>query len=101
MIRRAGRRLTRLPAPVSREVQTLFSCCARMGHVETNVVKRVPRIRLGETVRPPFTPDEVRALLERQDLAGGYRCRNYALIRLLLDTGVRTPECIAIRLEVD
>ena len=49
-----------------REVQTLFSWCQRMGHVEANVFKRVPRVKVGERIRPPFSPAEVRLLLDGQ-----------------------------------
>ena len=50
-----------------REVQTLFSWCVRMGQVDQNVFKRVPRVKVGEKIKPPFTPEEVRVLLESQD----------------------------------
>ena len=49
-----------------REVQTLFSWCARMGMVEQNVFKRVPRIKVGEKIKPPFTPAEIHLLLQSQ-----------------------------------
>src|SRR5665811_2061196 len=50
-----------------REVQTLFSWCERMRIVDQNVFKRVPRVKVGERIKPPFTPGEVRLLLDSQD----------------------------------
>ncbi len=82
-----------------REVQTLFSWSVRMGMVEQNVFKRVPRVKVGERIKPPFTPDDVRLLLDNQERDCLRGCRNYALILFLLDTGVRASECISIRLE--
>jgi len=82
-----------------REVQTLFSWCERMGMVEQNVFKRVPRIKVGERIKPPFSSDDVHLLLDSQDRDSLRGCRNYAIILFLLDTGVRATECILIRLE--
>jgi integrase/recombinase XerD len=82
-----------------REVQTLFSWCERMGMVEQNVFKRVPRIKVGERIKPPFSSDEVHLLLDSQDRESLRGCRNYAIILFLLDTGVRATECISIQLE--
>ncbi len=53
-----------------REVQTLFSWCVRMGIVEQNVFKRVPRVKVGEKIKPPFTsagPREPPRLPELRD----------------------------------
>ena len=72
-----------------REVQTLFSWCMRMGTVEQNVFKRVPRVKVGEKIKPPFTTDDVRLLLDSQERSRHRGSRNYALILFLLDTGVR------------
>ena len=82
-----------------REVQTLFSWSERMGLVDENVFKRVPRVKVGEKMKPPFSPDDVRLLLESQDTGTLGGCRNYAILLFLLDTGVRASECISIRLE--
>ncbi len=82
-----------------REVQTLFSWCERMGMLDQNVFKRVPRVKVGEKIKPPFTSDEVNLLLQSQDRDNLRGCRNYAIILFLLDTGVRAAECISIRLE--
>ena len=82
-----------------REVQTLFSWCERMGMLDQNVFKRVPRVKVGEKIKPPFTAGDVNLLLQSQDRESLRGCRNYAIILFLLDTGVRATECISIRLE--
>ena len=85
-----------------REVQTLFSWCERMRIVDRNVFKQVPRVKVPEKLKPPFSPDEVRLLLNSRDTSLPKGCRDHALILFLLDTGVRVSECISIQLdEVD
>ena len=39
-----------------RDVQTLFSWCVRMGLVDENIFKRVPRVKVGEKIKPPSLP---------------------------------------------
>jgi integrase/recombinase XerD len=70
-----------------------------MGMVEQNVFKRVPRIKVGERIKPPFTSDAIHLLLDSQDRESLRGCRNSAIILFLLDAGVRATECISIRLE--
>ena len=82
-----------------REVKTCFSWLKRMDFVEENVFAKVPLVRRPTVMKPPFTPDQVTALLETQDRASLTGCRNYALILVLLDSGVRASELIGIELE--
>ncbi len=58
----------------------------------------VPLVKRPQKFQPPFSPAEVRALLDAQDRDTLTGCRNYALILFLLDTGVRASECIGVDL---
>ena len=82
-----------------REVQTLFSWCERMGYVPDNVFKRVPRVKLEQKIKPPFSRAEIQRMLDGLGHSRLKGCREYPLILFLLDTGVRVSECIVIRLE--
>ena len=82
-----------------REVKTFFSWCRRMEYVEANVFAKVPLPKLEQKIHRPFSPHEIRRLLEGLDRSSLPGCRNYALILFLLDTGVRVSECVSIRLD--
>ena len=70
-----------------------------MDFVEENVFAKVPLVRRPTVMKPPFTPDQITALLEIQDRSKLTGCRNYALLLFLLDSGVRASELIGIDLE--
>ncbi len=59
----------------------------------------VPLVKRPQKFQPPFSPPEVRALLDAQDRDTLTGCRNYALLLFLLDTGVRASECLGVQLE--
>jgi site-specific recombinase XerD len=82
-----------------REVKTCFSWLKRMDLIEENVFARVPLVRRPMVIRPPFSPEHITALLETLDRSRLTGCRNYGLLLLLLDTGVRASELIGINLE--
>jgi site-specific recombinase XerD len=50
-----------------REVKTCFSWLKRMDFIEDNVFAKVPLVRRPRVVKPPFTPEQITALLETQD----------------------------------
>ena len=63
-----------------------------------SAISAVPLVKLPQKFQPPFSPEELRALLDAQDHATLTGCRNFALILFLLDTGVRASECIGVEL---
>ena len=67
-----------------------------MGYVEENVFAKVPLVKLPQKFQPPFSPEEVRALLDAQDRVTLTGCRNFARILFLLDPSVRASECIGV-----
>ncbi|MEP6871778.1 MAG: hypothetical protein ABI939_08000, partial [Anaerolineaceae bacterium] len=60
-----------------------FSWFKRMGFVEENVFSRVPLVRRPLLIKPPFSPAEVQALLDGEDMDTPYGARNLALIKPL------------------
>ena len=75
-----------------REVKTFFSWCRRMKYVDDNVIAKVALVKLDQKIHPPFSPDDIRLLLNSLDRSRLPGCRNHALVLFLLDTGVRVSE---------
>ena len=85
-----------------REVRAFFSWCQKMGQLDLDRRHVFARVKLApeeKRVKPPFSVDEVRLLLDGQDRSRLNGCRVYALLLFLLDTGVRVTECFDVRLE--
>ncbi len=82
-----------------REVKTCFSWLKRMGVVDVNVFARVPLVKMPLTIKEPFNAAEVQRLLDSQNQESAYGARNYALVLFLLDSGVRSSECIAVQFD--
>ncbi len=82
-----------------REVKAFFSWCKRMGCVADNPFMRVPMVRRENKIVQPFSAEEIGLLLHAADRGTHIGCRMRALILFLLDTGVRSSELAALRLE--
>lgn len=81
-----------------REIKACFSWFKRMGIVTENVFGKVPLVKRPSIIKPPFSPPEVQALLDSQDLDSCSGSRNFALLLFLLDSGVRASECVGLQL---
>lgn len=81
-----------------RELRAFFAWCKRMGFAADNPFARVPMIKLEEKLVEPFTLPEVRRLLAAIDTDGDTGRRNQALLLFLLDSGVRSAECMSVAL---
>jgi len=62
------------------------------GDIAENPMRRVAMPRLEQRIPAPFSPDDVRALLDHCDRHTALGARNYALVLTLLDTGLRASE---------
>ncbi len=82
-----------------REIKTCFSWLRRMGIVEQNAFARVPLVKLPLTIKEPFSPAEFQLLMNAQNRETLFGSRNYALLLFLLDTGVRSSECVAVQID--
>ena len=102
---RSGRKKSTSPAYQNHDHRTLkafFSWCQRMGYVDperTHVFARVPLARVEKKVPRPFSEEEFERLLAGCDRSRLTGCRNYALLLLLLDNGMRAMECVTVRLD--
>jgi site-specific recombinase XerD len=82
-------------------VQAFFSWCEKEGLLDghANPTKRVPRIKLPKKVIPTFTPEQMAALLDACDQSTALGYRDYAMLLVLMDTGIRVSELCGLTLE--
>ncbi|HOQ99109.1 MAG TPA: tyrosine-type recombinase/integrase [Anaerolineae bacterium] len=81
----------------ARGIKAWLNWLVREGDLSESPMARVAMPRLEQRVPPPFTPEEVHKLLTACDRKTATGARNYALILVLLDTGLRAAECVALR----
>jgi site-specific recombinase XerD len=62
------------------------------GDIDDSPMRRVAMPRLEQRIPAPFTPADVRALLDHCDRHTAIGARNYALVLALLDSGLRASE---------
>jgi site-specific recombinase XerD len=92
---------------INRKIQALkklFRWAREAGHVKTDVSADLRFLPLGQRLRPPgLTESEVQALLRAAgQTRHGLAKRNYALVTLLVETGLRVGEvCQLRRLDLD
>jgi site-specific recombinase XerD len=79
-------------------VRLFFAWAAEEGEVATNPAANVRRPIVPEQPVPVLTDDELRALLASCAGKGFEDRRDTAIIRLLLDTGMRRDELVGLRL---
>jgi len=67
------------------------------GDIDESPMRRVAMPRLEQRIPAPFSPDDVRALLEACDRHSAIGARNFALVLALLDSGLRASELVGLR----
>ncbi len=82
----------------ARCLKTWLRWLVEEGELPENPMRRVQMPRLEKRMPPPFTPEEVRRLLEACDRRTPKGLRDYALVLALLDSGLRAAELCALRL---
>ncbi len=82
-------------------VQAFFSWCEREGLLEgrPNPTKRVPRVKAPRYVIETFSPAQMAAMLDACDMETPYGNRDYAILLLLMDTGIRASELCGLLVE--
>lgn len=76
----------------ARTVRTFFNFLVREGLLDASPMRRVRMPTLPKDALPPFTSDDVRALLDACETE-----RDTAIILVLLDSGLRASELCALR----
>ncbi len=96
-----GRRLS--PATIRdylRIVRAFFTWCERESYLEgrANPMHSVPRTKLPQRIIHAFTPEQMDALLGVCDLDTASGFRNYTVLLVFMDTGIRVSELCSLRL---
>lgn len=77
-------------------LKVFFKWCVEEGEITTAPTAGVKPVVVPETTKPLLSDDELRALLRACEGPDFYARRDMALIRLLIDTGLRRHELAAI-----
>lgn len=79
-------------------VKAFFAWCKREGLLgaQESPAARVPRIRLPHYVIQTFAPEQLDALLQVCDASTPLGYRDYAMFLVLMDTGIRIGELLAL-----
>lgn len=82
-----------------RTLRAFSSWLQREGYLEENVLSRlrVPKAVKQEIV--PLTPEEIGRILSCLTPNAAIGCRNYAIVHLMLDAGLRVSEVASLRME--
>jgi site-specific recombinase XerD len=82
-------------------VQAFFSWCEREGLLEDrpNPTKRVPRVKIPKYVIQTFTPEQMAAMLDSCDINTPLGYRDYTMLLVLMDTGIRAGELCGLTVE--
>lgn len=95
-----GRKISPVTAQdYMRKVRTFFFWSEREGYLRgANPVHRIPNIKAPQRVLPAFTPEQMRQMLEGCDVSTPLGFRDYTILMVLLDTGLRVSELCTLTL---
>jgi site-specific recombinase XerD len=84
-----------------RVVRAFFNWCEREGFLEgrPNPAKRLPAIKIPRYVIPAFSQEQMKTVLDSCDTSTALGFRNYTIVLLLIDTGIRVAELAGLKLE--
>jgi site-specific recombinase XerD len=82
-----------------RTLRAFASWLEEEGYTETNIFKRLKPPRLPETLIKPLTEDEIRSILVSIPRRTPEGVRNYAIVLLFLDAGIRLSELANLKLD--
>ncbi|MCQ6282534.1 tyrosine-type recombinase/integrase [Bacillus sp. EB600] len=79
-----------------RAIRAYFNFLHKHGHIEKNPVENVKLLKDRKHIIETFTKEQINKLLKAPDIETFTGLRDYTLMLLLLDTGVRVNELIGI-----
>lgn len=80
-------------------IKMFFNWCIDNKYLKQNPTIKIKRIKVSRKPKPEVTLDEFNKLLHSLDLTLFSEYRDYVLIQLLLDTGMRIGECLELKEE--
>jgi site-specific recombinase XerD len=88
------------PATVNQRYRSLhrfFGWLLEEGEIKENPLARIPVPKVPQRVIPALRPEDVRRILSACDLKDPLGVRDYAIVLVLLDTGLRASELLSMR----
>ncbi|RXT03551.1 tyrosine-type recombinase/integrase [Ammoniphilus sp. CFH 90114] len=82
-----------------RSIKCFFKFLTDEGHIKNNPCERIKLLKTEDDTIESFTPEQTKKLLEQPDQRTFVGYRDYVLMILLLDTGIRVKE--ALNLTID
>jgi len=81
-----------------RSISAFWGWLLREGFMDSNPFARVKIPRAPRKVITPFTEEQIQSLLQAIDTSGTAGLRNYAMVLMLLDTGMRLGELTGLKM---
>jgi integrase/recombinase XerD len=100
----ARHRLERCPSPVTiasyvRIIKAFFSWCVKEELLEKNPAVRLAKPKTPERVVHAFTPEHIARMLATCDTSTELGFRDYVILIVLLDTGMRVSELVGLSVQ--
>ena len=80
----------------ARGIKAWLNWLVREGDLDASPMRKVAMPRLEQRVPAPFSPEEIRRLLDACDQRDALGVRNRAIVLTLLDTGLRAAELVSL-----
>jgi len=79
-----------------RALKSFASWLAAEGYTSYHVLERLPLPKMPQRVTEPLTEGEIQRIFEAINTRTRVGCRNYAVMLLMLDTGIRVGELVSL-----
>lgn len=82
-----------------RNIKVFFNYLLEQGHIKKDIVKNIRQFKNSRKQKEYITDNQFQELLRHMDTTKFHEYRDYIVIQLLLDTGMRISECLEIKVE--
>ncbi|MBI2858546.1 MAG: tyrosine-type recombinase/integrase [Chloroflexi bacterium] len=81
-----------------RAIKVFFSWATDQGYIESNPLRKFPLPKVPKSLIPVLSPEHLKSLFGALDRSTPLGARNYCILALLLDTGLRISELVNIKM---
>lgn len=82
-----------------RNIKVFFNYLLEQGYIKKDIIKNIKQFKNDRKPKEFITDNQFAELLRHIDTTKFHEYRDYVAIQLLLDTGMRISECLAIKVE--
>ncbi|OPX47862.1 tyrosine-type recombinase/integrase [Clostridium thermobutyricum] len=82
-----------------RNIKVFFNFLYDNDFIKYNDVKKVKHIKTKRVIKEQLTDDEYKKLVKSLDITNFHEYRDYVIIQLIFDTGMRLGECLSLEIE--